>query len=90
MSNAQNVAVFGQPCWPEASAWLPIYQTAGLVTINGSTTGASVAPLGPTVFNGTAVPDPDFTPRVASAPWWPQVEALARWSRCGGPSIWRA
>ena len=76
LATTQNVAVIGQPCSPEASAWLPIYQAAGLVTINGSTTGVSVPPLGPTVFNGTAVPDPDFTP------WYAAVKALpsdVRW-----------
>ncbi len=85
-SNTQTVAVLGQTCSPEAAAWLPIYQTAGLVTINGSTTGP-VAPLGSTVFNGTAVPDPDFTP------WYAAVKALPgdlRWrtsfqTRFGSP-----
>ncbi len=86
VGNTQTVAVLGQTCSPEATAWLPIYQTAGLVTINGSTTGP-VAALGPTVFNGTAVPDPDFTP------WYATVKALPgdlRWrssfqARFGSP-----
>jgi Tol biopolymer transport system component/ABC-type branched-subunit amino acid transport system substrate-binding protein len=87
VGNAQNLAVVGHPCSPEASTWLPTYQAAGLVTINGSTTGAYVTALGPTVFNGTAVPDPDFTP------WYAAVKALPsdlRWrssfqARFGSP-----
>jgi Tol biopolymer transport system component len=87
LGNAQNVAVIGHPCSPEASAWLPPYQAAGLVTINGSVTGAPVAPLGPTIFNGTAVPDPGFTA------WYAAVKALPsdlRWrsafqTRFGAP-----
>ena len=86
VGNTQIVAVLGQTCSPEASAWLPIYEAAGLVTINGSTTGP-VAALGPTVFNGTAVPDPGFTP------WYAAVKALPgdlRWrssfqARFGSP-----
>jgi Tol biopolymer transport system component/ABC-type branched-subunit amino acid transport system substrate-binding protein len=86
VGNSQTVAVLGQTCSPESTAWLPVYQAAGLVTINGSTTGP-VAALGPTVFNGTAVPDPDFTP------WYAAVKALPsdlRWrssfqARFGSP-----
>ena len=44
VSNPQNVAVIGHACSAEAIAWLPIYQAAGTLTINGSTTGAFVAP----------------------------------------------
>ncbi len=70
VANARNVAVIGHPCSPEAPAWLPVYEAAGLATINGSTTGPTLPALGPTVFNGTAVPDPDFTP------WYAKVTAL--------------
>ena len=77
VANAQNVAVIGHACSLEAPAWLPVYETAGLVTINGSTTGTFVPALGPSVFNGTAVPEPSF------APWYAAVKALpadVRWS----------
>ena len=88
VSDARNVAVIGHPCSPEAPAWLPTYQTAGLATINGSTTGAFVAPLGPTVFNATTIPDPAFTDT-----WYPLVKTLPsdlRWrsrfeARFGSP-----
>jgi ABC-type branched-subunit amino acid transport system substrate-binding protein len=87
VANAQNVAVLGHFCSPEASAWLPVYQAAGVVTINGSTTGVFVPPFGPTVFNGTAVSDPGFTP------WYATVKTLPsdlRWrsrfqARFGSP-----
>lgn len=78
VSNAQSVAVLGHACSQEAPAWLPVYQTANLTTIGGSATGAFVAPLGPTVFNGTAVAEPDF------GPWYAAVKALPsdqRWRR---------
>jgi ABC-type branched-subunit amino acid transport system substrate-binding protein len=71
VANAQNVAVIGHSCSPEASAWLPAYETARIVTINGSTTSAAVATLGPTVFNATAVADPAF-----STTWYPAVRTL--------------
>jgi ABC-type branched-subunit amino acid transport system substrate-binding protein len=88
VSNAQNVAVVGHPCSAEAPAWLPIYATAGLVTINGSVTEPNVPSFGPTVFNDTAVADPAFT-----ASWYPAVKALpsdVRWrarfeARFGSP-----
>jgi ABC-type branched-subunit amino acid transport system substrate-binding protein len=78
VGNAQNVAVLGHACSPEAPAWLPVYESAGVATINGSTTGASLPALGPTVFNGIAVPDPDFTA------WYATVTALP------GDLAWRA
>jgi ABC-type branched-subunit amino acid transport system substrate-binding protein len=70
VSNLQNVAVLGHTCSAEAPAWLPVYQGAGVATINGSTTGSTLPALGPTVFNGTAVPDPAFTA------WYATVKAL--------------
>jgi len=79
VSNGQNVGVIGHFCSPEAPAWLPVYEAAGVVTINGSTTGPYVPPFGPTVFNATTIPDPEFTDT-----WYPAVIAL--------PSdvLWRA
>jgi ABC-type branched-subunit amino acid transport system substrate-binding protein len=88
VANTQNVAVIGHPCSPEATAWLPVYETAGVATINGSTTGGFIAPLGPTVFNATTIPDPAFTDT-----WYPLVKTLpsdVRWrsrfeARFGSP-----
>jgi ABC-type branched-subunit amino acid transport system substrate-binding protein len=75
--NAQNVAVIGHPCSAEAAAWLPIYEAAGLVAINGSTMGSFVPAFGPTVFDGLALPEPSF------GPWYAAVKALpgdVRWT----------
>src|SRR4051812_42321554 len=58
VANAQNVAVIGHACSLEAPAWLPVYETAGLVTINGSTTGTFVPPLGPSVSRRVRLPHP--------------------------------
>jgi ABC-type branched-subunit amino acid transport system substrate-binding protein len=88
VANTQTVAVIGHPCSPEGSAWLPTYETAGLATINGSTTGSFIAPLGPTVFDATTIPDPAFTDT-----WYPLVKTLPsdlRWrsrfeARFGSP-----
>jgi ABC-type branched-subunit amino acid transport system substrate-binding protein len=71
VANPQNVAVIGHPCSPEAPAWTTVYQNANVVTINGSTTGSNVPPLGPTVFNAMTIPDPEF-----SDTWYPSVKLL--------------
>jgi ABC-type branched-subunit amino acid transport system substrate-binding protein len=60
VGNPGNVAVLGHPCSLEAPSWLPIYEAAGVVTINGSTNGPFVPAFGPTVFNATAIPGTDF------------------------------
>ena len=69
VSNPQNVAVIGHmcsqpfaatPCPPASASALSIYEGAGIVTVNGSTTDPCLPTVGPTVFNGTAVPDPQF------------------------------
>jgi ABC-type branched-subunit amino acid transport system substrate-binding protein len=70
VANVQNVAVIGHTCSAEASSWLPPYQTAGLVTINGSVTGSAVPALGPAVFNATSIADPGFSA------WYSAVVAL--------------
>jgi ABC-type branched-subunit amino acid transport system substrate-binding protein len=70
VGNTQNVAVLGHFCSPEAPAWLPIYEAAGVATINGSTTGPTLPALGPTVFNATAVPGADFDA------WYATIKAL--------------
>ena len=71
VDNAQNVAVIGHPCSAEALAWLPIYERAGIVTINGSTTRPYVPAFGPTVFDRTAVTDPAFDA------WYAAVKGLS-------------
>jgi ABC-type branched-subunit amino acid transport system substrate-binding protein len=45
---------------PVATSALALYQQAGIVTINGSTTDQCLPPVGPTVFNRTALADPKF------------------------------
>lgn len=55
VSNAQNTAVLGNLCTGGFATALPIYETAGVVTISGSATGSILPALGPTVFNRTAV-----------------------------------
>lgn len=70
VSNHQNVAVIGHICSGGFKSALPIYQNADLVTINGSATDPSLPGLGPSVFNRTAVEDPNFDA------WYAQVKAL--------------
>src|SRR6478736_7280231 len=75
ISNPQNVAVVGHetslafgdvqppsgPCpSPASGSALSVYQSSGVVTINGSTTNPCLPPIGPTVFNSTAVPGDAF------------------------------
>lgn len=86
VANPQNVAVVGHMCSYAFAAALPpdqggcpaptpgtalsIYENAGIVTINGSTTNPCLPSVGPTVFNTTAVPDPGF------GEWYSEVTAL--------------
>jgi len=55
VSNAQNTAVIGQICSQAAVSALPVYETAGIVTISGSASNSSLPTLAPTVFNRTIV-----------------------------------
>lgn len=59
-ADTQNAGVLGQVCSVGFAQALPIYEAAGLVTITGSATDATLPAFGPTVFNRTAVADPDF------------------------------
>lgn len=62
------------PSFPNA---LSIYESAGIPTINGSTTGICLPSVGPSMFNRTVVADPNFDS------WYSQVTALpsdVRWS----------
>jgi ABC-type branched-subunit amino acid transport system substrate-binding protein len=85
VSNAQNVAVLGheasltfgdvQPATgqcpsPTTDSALSVYEAHDVVTINGSTTNPCLPPIGPTVFNGTAVPGDAFDA------WYQDVQAL--------------
>jgi len=49
---------------------LSVYENAGIVTINGSTTNPCLPSVGPTVFNSTAVPDPGF------GEWYSEITTL--------------
>jgi hypothetical protein len=85
VSNTQNVAVLGHeasltfgdvqpatgPCpSPPSDSALSVYEAHEIVTINGSTTNPCLPPVGPTVFNGTAVPGDAFDA------WYQSVQAL--------------
>jgi hypothetical protein len=86
VTNSQNVAVIGHSCsyafaqtvpldgggcsTPSTTTALAIYESAGIVAINGSTTDPCLPSVGPTVFDSTAVPDPGFSA------WYAQVKTL--------------
>jgi ABC-type branched-subunit amino acid transport system substrate-binding protein len=92
VANTQTVAVIGHETSlafgnveppngtcpaPVGASALSIYEAAEVVTINGSTTNPCLPPLGPTVFNATAVPGDPFDA------WYAGVTALpsdAAWS----------
>jgi ABC-type branched-subunit amino acid transport system substrate-binding protein len=57
VANMQNAGVIGQLCSTGFDQALPIYQSADVVTINGSTTDPSLPPFGPDVFNSVTVHD---------------------------------
>lgn len=62
VADPQNVAVIGHMCSPSYFVGLPIYESAGVVTISGSATAPSsvLSAEGPTVFNRTVIQDPEF------------------------------
>jgi hypothetical protein len=78
VANPQNVALIGHMCSypfagcpdPPPTTALWIYQDAGVVAINGSTTAGCLPSVGPTVFDRTAVADPDFDA------WYAAVQTL--------------
>jgi ABC-type branched-subunit amino acid transport system substrate-binding protein len=74
VSNTQNTAVLGNICSLGMMSALPIYQAAGVVTISGSATASYLPPLGPTVFNRTAVVSD--APGDAGDIWASQVASL--------------
>jgi len=71
VSNSQNVGVLGQVCSFGFDQALPIYESAGIVTITGSATADALPAFGPTVFNRTAVSDGD-----GFAAWYDAVSQL--------------
>lgn len=92
VSDPHSVAVIGHLCsvafsgltTPDASPCesplvpnaLSIYESAGIPAISGSATGDCLPSVGPSMFDRTAVADPDFDT------WYSQVTALssdARW-----------
>lgn len=75
VANLQNTAVLGNLCSivGEETA-LPIYEAHGVVAISGSATADSLPPLGPTVFDRSAVRDGD-----GGAAWLAAVQALPRY-----------
>jgi len=78
VANPQNVAVVGHMCSfalagcpdPPPTTALSLYQSAGIVAINGSATAQCLPPIGPTIFDRTAVADPDFDA------WYARVQTL--------------
>jgi ABC-type branched-subunit amino acid transport system substrate-binding protein len=71
-ANLQNVAELGQFCSYGFDQALPIYQSAGVVTISGSATNDSLPSFGPTVFDRTTVDDDTFDS------WYATVAQLPR------------
>jgi len=59
-ADRQNVAVLGQVCSFGFAQALPIYESAGVVTITGSATSPSLPAAAPTVFDRTTVDDTSF------------------------------
>ena len=70
VADTQVVAVIGHLCSAGMQAALPIYEHAGIVTVNGSTTVAALPALAPTVFNRLVVQEPDANG------WYAAVQAL--------------
>jgi ABC-type branched-subunit amino acid transport system substrate-binding protein len=72
VADRQNVGVIGHTCSAPFVSALTIYETAGVVTINGSATGVALPELAPTTFNRAVVnDDEDFESwyaRVQSTP----------------------
>jgi ABC-type branched-subunit amino acid transport system substrate-binding protein len=59
VANPQNAGVLGQLCSFGFDLALPVYESAGIVTITGSATADELPAFAPTVFNRTAVSDSD-------------------------------
>jgi ABC-type branched-subunit amino acid transport system substrate-binding protein len=83
IANPQNVAVIGHFCSPHFKEALPVYEAAGVVTISGSVTGATVPAFGPDVFNSVAITDPCCPFQDNFGPWYATVSQLP------GDQFWR-
>jgi ABC-type branched-subunit amino acid transport system substrate-binding protein len=59
-ADPQSAGVIGQLCSAGFDQALPVYEAAGVVTITGSASDAALPGFGPTVFDRTAVADPNF------------------------------
>ncbi len=72
VNDPQNVAVIGHLCSGSYNAGLPVYETAGVVTISGSATAPTsfLWPAGLTVFNRTVIEGAE------SDEWLNDVQAL--------------
>ena len=70
-ANLQNVGVLGQLCSGGFDQSLPVYESAGLVTITGSATSDALPAFGPTVFDRTVVDDDTLFD-----PWYATVTHL--------------
>jgi ABC-type branched-subunit amino acid transport system substrate-binding protein len=84
VANPENVGVVGTFCSTADAVALPVFQTADLVTISGSTTNPFLPPLGPSVFNSVAVSDSCCPYVDLSDPWYATVEtqpSVLAWRR---------
>ena len=76
VADPRNVAVIGHFCSNHMIEVLPIYESAGVVTVSGSTTNPALPSYGPNVFNSVAVPD-GCCPYVDNFdPWYATVAVL--------------
>lgn len=76
VAGAQNVAVIGPFCSVADIVALPVFESADIVTVSGSTTDPSLPSLGPSVFNSLAVSD-SCCPYVDQfSPWYATVAKL--------------
>jgi ABC-type branched-subunit amino acid transport system substrate-binding protein len=77
VANLQNTAVLGPFCSTADAVGLPTYQSAGVVTLSGSTTDPSLPGFGPDVFNSVIVSDaccPVFVD--LAGPWYATVRTF--------------
>jgi len=76
--NTRNAAVIGSFCSTADTVALPVFESAGLVTLSGSTTDPSLPQLGPDVYNSVDVSDSCCPYVDLSDPWYATVSTLPR------------
>jgi ABC-type branched-subunit amino acid transport system substrate-binding protein len=76
VANLQNVAVLGPFCSTADTAALPLFESADIVTLSGSTTNPTLPPLGQDVFNSVAVSDGCCPYADLFDPWYATVGTL--------------